>query len=281
MRLKFKFSLAMLLVFGGVLHQAVAQADEPRVVALRKAGEVKASLASAPPFIVISPSGEATGYTPELVNMVLKNMSLPAFTPVQLAWRAQIPALQAHQIDFIAAGFLISSENCATMLFAAPLFAMRGALYVRAGNPKSLKSIEQFAGNPDLKLGVVSGGIAEKTALEKGVKPAQIVRVPDFQAGIASVTGGRADALVLGEFAITDPGQKGLEVVVDESAPVEGYAPVFRREDASFRDAFNKQLNGLRNNGTMKDLYAVKYGVSNWDTLAKLTKASDVVPGCE
>ncbi|MCC8984889.1 hypothetical protein H8A92_39995, partial [Bradyrhizobium sp. 10BB] len=54
-----------------------------------------------------------------------------------------------------------------------------------------------------------------------------------------------------------------------------------RKEDARFRDAFNAQLNLLRSNGTMEQLYVVKYGISNWDALVKLAKASDAEAGCE
>ena len=58
-------------------------------------------------------------------------------------------------------------------------------------------------------------------------------------------------------------------------------AIAFRKEDAKLRDAFNKQLDAMRASGAMKDLYAGKYAMPNWDTLAKVTKVNDVVPGCE
>ena len=37
----------------------------------------------------------------------------------------------------------------------------------------------------------------------------------------------------------------------------------------------------MRSNGTLEHLYANKYGFTNWDVLVKVTKASDIAPGCE
>jgi hypothetical protein len=36
----------------------------------------------------------------------------------------------------------------------------------------------------------------------------------------------------------------------------------------------------MKADGTLKKLYADKYGFTNWDLLAKTTKASDIAPEC-
>jgi polar amino acid transport system substrate-binding protein len=107
------------------------------------------------------------------------------------------------------------------------------------------------------------------------------VRVPDIQAGIATVVGGRADAFAVGQFSVPNPQQKGVDLVVDQQAPVSSIAVAFRKEDVGFRDEFNKQIEAIRNNGAMKELYAGKYGFPNWDVLAKITNTNDLAPGCE
>lgn len=69
-----------------------------------QARQTNVSLASAPPFLGISPNGEPAGYAVEVVNLALKGMGLPPLTPVKTDWSAMIPGLQAHQYDFVAPG---------------------------------------------------------------------------------------------------------------------------------------------------------------------------------
>lgn len=117
-----------MLLLGFISFGALAQSDDPLSESIKKSGEVRAALASSPPYIVVSPNGKATGYTVEIVNMALKGLDLPANTPALLAWDAMIPAVLARQLDFIGAGFAISAANCKVVLFSAPIFAMQYAL---------------------------------------------------------------------------------------------------------------------------------------------------------
>lgn len=276
-----KLSLLVLLPSAiGFSLPSHAQTEAPLLASMQKAGEVKVGHGSAPPYIAVSPDGNATGYIIEVLNLALKGMNLPALTPVLAKWDAMIPGLQARQFDFVG-GQVITDARCKAVLFAAPIWVMRDALYTRPGNPKQLTGYSQIAQSPDIKLAVITGTTQEAYALKQGVKSEQLVRVADIQAGAATVIGGRADAFVVGQFTITNPEEKGLQVVVDKQAPTHGFAAVFRKEDARFRDAFNEQLNLLRSNGVMEQLYVVKYGIPNWEALAKLTKASDAEAGCE
>ncbi|MET4260848.1 polar amino acid transport system substrate-binding protein [Bradyrhizobium sp. S3.12.5] len=272
----------MLLLLGaaGFSLPSNAQTEGPLLASVQRAGEVKVGLGSAPPYIALSPDGHATGYIVEVLNLALKGMGLPALTPVLAKWDAMIPGLQARQFDFVG-GQVITESRCKAVMFAAPIWVMRDALYTRPGNPKQLTGYSQVARSSDVKLAVITGTTQEAYALKQGVKSDQLVRVTDIQASAATVVGGRADAFVVGQFTITNPEEKGLQVVVDKQAPTHGFAAVFRKEDARFRDAFNEQLNVLRSNGTMEQLYVVKYGIPNWDALAKLTKAGDAEAGCE
>ncbi|MCK1406812.1 transporter substrate-binding domain-containing protein [Bradyrhizobium sp. 76] len=133
----------------------------------------------------------------------------------------------------------------------------------------------------EIKLAVITGSSQEAYAVKQGIARERLVRVPDIQAGVATVTSGRADALVVGQFSIPNAEQKGVEGVVDKEAPMNGIAAAFRKEDIHFRDAFNEQLSLLRRDGNMQQLYFAKYRISNWDTLAKFTEASDIEPSCD
>ncbi|WOH63922.1 transporter substrate-binding domain-containing protein [Bradyrhizobium sp. BWA-3-5] len=294
MRSKLKFSqLVLLAVSCTFFHPTLAQTDASLVAKVRKAGEIKGALASAPPYLVISPDGKATGYTIDLANLVVKGMGLPEITPVQLGWSAQIPAMLAGQVDFVSVGYAYLPASCENVVYSGPIFAQHYAFYVPSGNPARITGSQQIGQNPNIKIAVVSMGPdtpQSRYMLEQGIKREQYINVPDFNAGVAAVLTGRANALLLGQFIISRPEQKGLEVIVDKGGPVSGSGYVFRKEDVAFRDAFNKQLNELRSNGTMKEMLikalekngvSEKDAIANWDVLSKLTKASDLVPSCE
>lgn len=287
MRATQKLLLVLLLTLTGTWLPAFAQNDDPHLADIRKAGKVTAAVASMPPGVMVSPSGEATGSLVELQNMVLKSMGLPALTPVLTDWTAMIPGLVAKQFDYQGGGLNVTEQGCKAVLFSAPQGAARSGLFVLPGNPKHLATVAEVAQRPDIKLAMVpSPGSYEGYAWKHGVKPEQIVHVPDIQAGVAAVTGGRADAYVGSQFTLVDPKKRGVELVVDEQSPVVASAFAFRKEDRAFRDAFNSHLIPLIKNGTFVKLME-KYGVeaayahAYAESAAKYDKASDVVPSCE
>lgn len=282
MRVTGKCSLVpLMLALAGHALPISAHAEDDLLASVRKAGETRAALSSAPPWASVSASGEPQGYLIDVTNLALKGMGAPKLSAVLTAFDAMIPGLQARRFDLVPAGLLITEPRCRVIAFSAPVTAQQDALYVLPGNPRHLTGFADVGKSPDVTLAVITGSTQESYALKQGAKSEQLVRVPDIQAGIATVLGGRANAFALGQFSLPNPQQRGVEIVVDKQAPLSSIAVVFRKEDAHFREAFNAQLEVLRSSGAMQDLYAGKYGFPNWDELAKLTKANDVVPGCE
>lgn len=269
----------LLVLFAMISPSALAQSDDT-LASIRKSGQLKIAMAPLPPWAFVAPSGEAKGYTVEMVNMIMKGIGLPSLTPVLTTWGAMIPALQARQVDMVAPGMNITEARCKVVVFSAPTFVAQDALYVPIGNPKRLTSFSQVAKSPEIKLAVLSGSSQEAYALKQGVNPEQLVRVPDIQAGIATISGGRSNAFALGQFSIEEPGKKGLDAVVDKQSPVNGSAAAFRKEDVRLRDAYNKQLDLLRKSGALQELYK-RAGMQDPDAHFKYHKASDLVSSCE
>jgi polar amino acid transport system substrate-binding protein len=273
---------ALTIAAGLAMVSLSAGAQEtPLLQSMQRAGEAKIAIAAAPPWASQSPNGEAQGYLVDVTAAALKAMGVPKLAATMTTWDAMIPGLQAKRFDFVPAGLLITEARCKAVAFSAPITAQQDALFVPPGNPKRLTGTSQVASMPEIRLAVLTGSAQEAYALKQGVKAEQMVRVPDVQAGVATVTGGRADAFMVGQFTVPNPQQRGVEVVVDRSAPIAGIGIAFRKEDGAFRDAFDRQVATMRSNGTLRELYATKYGLPNWDTLAKLTKTTDVVPACE
>jgi polar amino acid transport system substrate-binding protein len=255
--------------------------DAPLVKSWKQAGAAKVAIASAPPYAFLSPGGAPQGYLMEVSQEVLKALGVPKLTAVVTTWDAMIPGLQAKQYDFLPGGLNITAARCQVVAFTVPVTAQQDALYLKPGNPKKLTGYASLATTANAHLAVLAGSSQEAYALKQGVPAGQLVRVPDVQAGIAAVTGGRADAFAAGQFTVTEPDKKGVERVVDTTSPAVGIAFAFRKEDAAARDAFDAKIATLKADGRMKSLYADKYGFNNWDLLARINKATDLVADCK
>jgi polar amino acid transport system substrate-binding protein len=249
--------------------------------AMARAGTAKVAIAATPPYAYVAPSGEPQGYLIEVSTEVLKALGVPKLQAIMTTWDAMIPGLQAKQYDFLPGGMNITAARCQVVAFTVPVTAQQDALYVKPGNPKKLAGYASVAQSPGVQVAVLAGSSQEAFALKRDIPQGQLIRVPDIQAGIAAVTGGRADAFIVGQFSVTEPGKKGVESIVDTTSPPVGIALAFRKEDAATRDAFDAQINALKANGTLKKLYADKYGFNNWELLAKVNKASDITPECK
>lgn len=277
-----KLSLfALLLALAGYSLPTLAENEAPLFASMRKAGEATAAIGSAPPFASASPNGYPQGYLIEVTKLALEGMGVTKLSAVLTGWDAMIPGLRAHRFDLVAAGAVMTAARCEILSFSAPLAAQQDALYVLPGNPKRITGYAQIAESSDMKLAVLTGSFQEAYAMKHGIRSDLIVRVPDIQAGIATVLGGRTQAFAVGQFSVLNPHKRGVEAIVEKASPVSSIGIVFRKEDADFRDSFNNQLETLRTSGALKELYAVKYGFPNWDTLSNLTKASDAEVGCE
>jgi polar amino acid transport system substrate-binding protein len=259
---------------------AAGAAPDELIAAMARAGVAKIAIAAVPPYAYVLPSGEPQGYMVDVSSEVMKALGVPKLAATVTTWDAMIPGLQARQYDFVPAGLNITSARCQVVLFSAPVTAQQDALYVKPGNPKALAGYASVASSSDARLAVLTGSSLEAFARKEAIPQAQLIVVPDTQAGIAAVTGDRADAFAVGQFSIPDPARKGVEVVVDKASPLVGVGIVFRKENMQARDAFDRELDVLRSSGALKRLYAEKYGFSNWDVLAKVTKVSDLAPGC-
>lgn len=283
-------TIALVFALAGCSYTAVAQASDSLLASIRGSGEVKVAMGSAPPWMFVSPSGEGKGYNLEVMQAVFKRMGLPALKPVLTAWNAQIPSLLAKQADMIAPGLQMTEARCQTVIYSAPVALSRLALYFKAGNPKHLSGLAQIKDNPALKLAVIPGSAERAEALRQGVKPEQLLEVPDNEARVAAVTAGRADAFYAIEGIVRDLEQKGLGTVIDTQAPRQAYGVIFRKEDAGLRNDFNKHLNELRDSGEMQRMFIEvkrELGISetdalaSWALVAKAKKASDILPSCE
>jgi len=149
--------------------------------------------------------------------------------------------------------FFITPARCKQVLFTSPIWAVVDGFIVKAGNPKHLHSYEDAAAQPDVKVGYLAAGVQKGIMLKVGLKPDQIVAMPDQPSALAALKTGRIDAFVntsLGNQRLLDTARDNtLEIARPFKPPVINGKPdigyggfSFRPEDKAFRDAFNKEL---------------------------------------
>ncbi|HUZ18706.1 MAG TPA: ectoine/hydroxyectoine ABC transporter substrate-binding protein EhuB [Spirochaetia bacterium] len=221
---------------------------------IKEQGYISVGFANEDPYGYADSSGKLTGESPEIARYVIHqidpNVKLQG---VLTEFGSLIPGLQAGRFDMVAAGMFITPKRCQQVTFANPNYTIGEALLVAKGNPKNLHSYEDIAKNPNAKLAVESGAVEGGYAKDVGVKPDQLVEVPDPPSGLAAVATGRADAFSLTSVSIQQlvmkSGNQKVEVADPFNQPIingsklvnyGGFA--FRKDETALVKAVNDQL---------------------------------------
>ncbi|MCL6599670.1 MAG: ectoine/hydroxyectoine ABC transporter substrate-binding protein EhuB [Alicyclobacillus macrosporangiidus] len=257
---------------------------------VKKQGYITVGFANENPFGYATADGKLTGESPEVARAVLKEMGLGnvQLQGVLTQFGSLIPGLKAHRFDMVAAGMYITPERAKEVAFANPDYKIGEALAVKKGNPLDLHSYEDIAKNPKAKIAIMAGAIENQYVQKLGVKPSQIVTVPDTPSALAAVDSGRADATTMTSLTLSTmlkekPDPK-IEVVSDFKQPVidgksvYGYGAVaFRKEDQAFVEKFNEALAKLEDSGELMKILE-PFGFTK-DNLPNHVTAEQVING--
>lgn len=215
---------------------------------IQRTGEIRIGYANEKPFAYSETDGSVTGESPEIVKAVFDQMGVRKVNAVLTEWGGLIPGLLAGRYDVIAAGMYVTPERAEQVLFTDPHYKLGDGLLVSKGNPKNLKSYEDFVRNKNTKLAVMAGTVQYRAARAAGVPENQILQVPNVIAQLQAVRTRRADAAaatLLTARELAEKGGAGVEVIADfDGGPDSvGYgALAFRKNDTDLRDAVNQVL---------------------------------------
>ena len=215
---------------------------------VKDSSSVRIGYANETPFAYTALDGSVTGESPEIVRKVFERMEIDTIKPVLTEWGSLIPGLRAGRFDLIAAGMYITPERCKQVLFTDPHYRLLDTLLVAEGNPKNLRSYEDIAGNPEVKIAIMSGTVNLGYARKAGIKDSQILQVPDTTSQLQAVRSGRADAAIgtqLTMKGLADKAGDDVEAIADfkDDPSRAGYgALAFRPQDKALRDAVNAEL---------------------------------------
>jgi polar amino acid transport system substrate-binding protein len=258
------------------------------LAAARKAKTINVGFANEAPYDFATASGDLTGEAPAVARAIMKQLGVPSITGVLTEFESLIPGLAAGRFDMVAAGMFITPQRCQQILFSDPDYAAPEALAVLKGNPKHLETLQDVA-KAGVAVGVLSGAVEGGLAKSAGVSSSNIKEFPDQTSMIEGLTAGRIQAICLTSislrYAIQTAGQGKVELatpffpVTNGKKEVDGGGYGFRKNDASFRDQFNKILHQMQSDGTLLKLVKpFGFGAPEIDaakglTAAKLCKA--------
>ena len=198
------------------------------------------------PFAFVNEAGDVVGEAFETARLVLGDREL---IPVQVPFGELVLRLERGDIDLIASQMFVTSLRCRIVDFSDAATVVRRGLLVEASVDEDLNSYRDVADRPNLRLGVIGGGVSERDAMLAGVDPIRLRTYPDAPAAAMALR--RTDIHVIGgsvgvleELIQTLPG----DYVVRELDPEESARPrmygayAFRKADTDLLEFFNTRL---------------------------------------
>lgn len=262
---------AMMIAFGALGFPAAAKTTLERI---KSEGKITIGISNGKPDGYRDENGEVAGFAPDLIRAAFEPLGIKKIDYVISEFPALISSLQARRFDAIAAGMWITPTRCKAVAFSDPDRITKDALFVPKGNPFNIHSYADIAGNPKIRLAADRGSALVENAVAAGVPKDRILLLETFDAAVAALTGGRADAVpVASAFVGTYLRDPNIKAIVERAMPFTGYigkngresagwsAIAFRLEDVDLREAYNKRLAEMKADGTVEALKK-KYGIT-------------------
>ena len=214
---------------------------DPSLQQARKVGVLRIGYAVEAPFAFLTPKGEVTGESPEIAKVVAQRVGITHIEWHLTNFGSLLSELESGRYEMVAAGLFITPERSNRVAFSHPTFRVRSALLVRKGSsPGPVRSYKELAQIPEIRLAVLDNSVEESALSHYGMKPTQLVAVPDAVSGATLVKSGKVDGLALSAPTVRwlaredhHKSTESLELPEDEHGFLGGFA--FRPKDQSLR----------------------------------------------
>lgn len=233
-----------------------------RLEQLRSQGTINVGIAGEEPYGYLE-GGELTGGDPAVQKEIWGNLGIDNVEATQVDFEGLIPGLAAGRFDVVAAGMFITPERCREAEFSEPMYCAPNAFLVPPGNPDNITDFESVA-QAGIKLAVLGGAVEGEYARQSGVAGNNIVVVGSTRDGLLQVQQGRVGALGLTSITLKDVLNDTPDAKVELTEPfipeIDGEpqlgcgGAVFRPNDDALRQAFNQELEKLKQSGRLTQL---------------------------
>lgn len=205
-----------------------------------------------PPFNAKDASGALIGFDVDIAKALCEEIKAKCEIVAQ-DWDGIIPGLEAKKYDAIAASMSITDERKQKVAFTTPYYSNHLRIVAKKGSgitgPDSLKGKTVGAQRSTLAA----------TYTEDKLGRGSTVKLYDTQtAAYSDLEAGRLDALISDVYPAFDwlkdkPAYEfvGAKIDVDDKIGI-----AIRKDDAALKEAFDKALKTIRDNGTYAKLNA-------------------------
>jgi polar amino acid transport system substrate-binding protein len=199
-------------------------------------------------------TGEAVGWDYDAIGEICARLNCtPEF--VVTSWDGMLVALANGEFDVAADGITITAERDETIDFSTGYIAIDQRLLVRIGEDR-FASIEEFAANPDLRIGTQLGTTNYDTAVGL-VGEDRVQAMDNFGFAVEALTAGDVDAVVIDDVAGQGYVGANAEEVTLLAGSLQSDALGFAFPPGSdLVEPFNAALAGMEADGTLAQINA-------------------------
>ncbi|GAA4478766.1 substrate-binding periplasmic protein [Microbacterium panaciterrae] len=215
---------------------------------IKKQGELRVGIASAPPMTAEQPDGKMGGPNVLPLEKLAKQMGVK-FTPVAAEWSKMVSGLQADRFD-VAAYLDSTSERSLAIQFTDPVYTYEGAFIVNADS--GLKTVNEIVGTKQQIA--LAGGTSYETAIQALGSP--LLTTESIPNAITAMKAGRAAAAFADLPTLADAAKKdpSLKIVVPKPSLYlqDSNYGVKADIDARSLQVINIAIQSAKNDGSLK-----------------------------
>ncbi|MFD2045531.1 amino acid ABC transporter substrate-binding protein [Ornithinibacillus salinisoli] len=207
------------------------------------------------PFTFHNEQDELTGYDVEVIREIADRMGVEVDFN-ETAWDSMFAGLNAARFDVIANQVGIDPDRLENYDFSVP-YTVSSAVVVVPEDNTDINSFEELEGKRSAQsLTSNFGAIAEENG-------AELVSVEGLSQSIELIRQGRVDVTVNDRLAVLDylnqQQDAGVKIAVREEEVSES-AFAFRKGNAELVEAFNEQLEAMKEDGTLAEISEKWFG---------------------
>ncbi len=250
---------------GGGGSSSAASDNGAWIAKIKKQGELRVGIASAPPMTAEQPDGTMGGPNVLPLQKLAEQMGVK-FTPVAAEWSKMVSGLQADRFD-VAAYLDSTSERSLAIQFTDPVYTYEGAFIVRADS--GLKTVD------DILAAKKPIALASGTSYEPAIKGlgAELMTTESIPNAITAMGANRAVAAFADLPTLADAAQKdpSLKIVVPDPAIFvqDSNYGVNADIDARSLQVLNIAIQSAKNDGSLQRAFD-EAGIVTVDTLGDL-----------
>lgn len=204
------------------------------------------------PFEYEDDSGKVVGIDIDLVDAIAKELGLKLAVK-DTDFDGIFAALAAGQCDLIASSVSITDERKANNEFTQGYFDIRQSLLVRKADAEKYKTLDALAGKT---IGVQSETTGEAYAKEHKPAGATIKSFTGADEMFTALRAGQVDALLqdypINAYNAKQTGETVVSATLDSEPEQYGFA--IKKGNTELRDAVDRALTELRDNGTYDEV---------------------------